>query len=229
MEPLLQLNAYEVHSLLRSAYGADNPRRALEALLEVYSIPPLLLSALMHCVVCPPSNEEVRSLALRIQDTRRALASMQPATIKEQFVFYATAISHVWMHGAGVSLQHPPVFYRAPNRRVPYVWLDPNPYGMPCVVASCDAPPFRVSLTRREVRGDMMPLELEFFQPTASAPRVSMDVVVGEGFNVTGVELCVKPDFVLLLTREMRYLRTVLVRPSAGACLLCPVCLHKLE
>lgn len=234
--PILPLNNFEVAKLLQAAYASENPRLTLESFLEPYSVSHAQLSLLIQCVVWQTpraAQHPLNAIDEQIQDTRRALVSMQPHTIKEQFIFYACTLSHLWMQDNGVSQRHLPVYYKVYNQKLSYVWLNPNQYGMPQVVSS-SLPPisFCVSLKRRERRGEMMPLELEFFG--GGQVHISMEVVEEEdgraSFAITGVEKCTSNarDFMVLLTREMRYLRSVLIQPSAGGILLYPVCIHKL-
>lgn len=241
--PLLSLNAFETMKMLQAAYESETPQITMEAFLMHYSVSIAQLQELITCVLWQVNARRDKThplsmLDAMIQETTSSLRWMRPEIVKAQFILYATTLPHIWVKKQDEMIVHlsqsyTPICYKAPNRKVPFVWLSPNEFGLPQVIHSHQPIPFGVSLSRIEHRGKMLPLEITFFQDDSFSPplvKLEMEVELDdkEGFALTkvhrkeGVQ-----DFMLIMTRGTRYLRCILIQPASGSWILYPVCVHK--
>jgi len=239
---MLSLNGFSLMRLLRSAYETDNPRETLELFLMDYSVSPHTLHTMVDWILWQDrkgkGTHPLCMIGPEVRAIRESAYSMQPHIVKQHFILLCTTLSFVWVDAyykgldAHLSLQCAPVFYKAPNTRVPYVWLRTTPFGMLHVVSSFQPVPFSVSLVRKERRGDMLPLKVDMFPTHTSQAHLHMQVNVqhDETLQVTRVETSQAPDFMLLLTtrEKQTYLRSILVQPASGTFLLYPVCINAL-
>ena len=247
--PLIELNAFSLMRLLRVSYESQNPRQTLSFFLDSYCVSCDLLVKMTEWILWQKHKQmhPLDTVLLpEVKLVRDMSHAMSAEHIKNRFIFFATTLSHVYVCDETVargsiavhlSPEHcAPVFYKAPNTKVPYVWLCPNQFGMPQVISSYEERPFHVSLKRRERSGDMLPLELSYFnenhERVDARAHVHMCVNVHEkeSFAVTRVErVSGVPDFMILLTAapDYLYLRTVLIQSSGGSFLLYPVCVHQ--
>ena len=237
--PIITMNGFEIMKLLQAAYKSEEPQITLEAFLLDYSISAKQLEEFIACVLWQTAGRgkahPLYMINQMLKDTHTALHCMQPETIKMQFILYATMLPHIWVTdgqiGKVVHLnpKYEPVFYKLTNCKMPHVWICPNNFGMPCIVTSHQPIPFTVLLTRKEERGPMLPLEVSFFDGLGVKLEMEVDMDSPEGFSLTKVYKDENiPDFMLIMTRGMRYLRCILIQPSDGSFLLYPVCVHKI-